>query len=92
MEKIRKKIFEMVKNEYEGIEKKKFIPGKTRVPVSGRTYDYTDINSLIDSALDFWLTTGRFNASFEEKLSKIIKVKNVTTCNSGSSANLLAFS
>ena len=92
MEKIRKKIFEMVKNEYEGIEKKKFIPGKTRVPVSGRTYDYTDINSLIDSALDFWLTTGRFNASFEEKLSKIIKVKNVSTCNSGSSANLLAFS
>lgn len=92
MEKIRKKIFEMVKNEYEGIEKKKFIPGKTRVPVSGRTYDYTDINSLIDSALDFWLTTGRFNSSFEEKLSKIIKVKNVTTCNSGSSANLLAFS
>ena len=49
MKKIRKKIFEMVKNEYRNIEKEKFIPGKTRVPVSGRTYDYTDINSLIET-------------------------------------------
>jgi len=50
------------------------------------------MTSLVDSALDFWLTTGRFNHSFEEKLSAFLgmRSKGVLTVNSGSSANLVA--
>ncbi|MEA1835255.1 lipopolysaccharide biosynthesis protein RfbH [Methylobacterium durans] len=62
------------------------------VPVSGRVYGASDMESLVDSALDFWLTTGRFNTAFERKLSRYLGVKNVLTVNSGSSANLVAFS
>ena len=46
-----------------------FVPGESPVPVSGKVYGASDMQSLVDSALDFWLTTGRFNAAFEEKLS-----------------------
>ncbi len=50
------------------------------------------MQKLVDSALDFWLTTGRFNDEFEQKLASCIGVRNALTINSGSSANLLAFS
>src|SRR5262249_209330 len=69
-----------------------FVAGKSPVPVSGRVYDGSDIKSLVDSALEFWLTTGRFNAAFEERLSRILGARYVLTVNSGSSANLVAFS
>jgi CDP-6-deoxy-D-xylo-4-hexulose-3-dehydrase len=69
-----------------------FMPGTSPVPVSGRVYDASDMKSLIDSALEFWLTTGRFNDDFQEKLAKRIGVKYALTVNSGSSANLAAFS
>ncbi len=71
---------------------KPFIPGSSAVPVSGRVYDSSDMKMLVDSALDFWLTTGRFNAEFESKLAKRIGVRHALTVNSGSSANLVAFS
>ncbi len=61
------------------------------VPVSGRVYDASDMQSSADAALDFWLTTGRFNDAFEEKLSKRIGARYAMTVNSGSSANLVAF-
>lgn len=77
------------KNEYSDSE---FIPGKSRVLVSGRVFDENDIVTLVESSLDFWLTTGRFNKKFEEKLSKFIGIKHLSTANSGSSANLLALS
>jgi len=92
MKKIRKEIFNLVEKEFKNQKKNKFKAGETPIPVSGRIYDYTDINSLVDSALDFWLTTGRFNSKFQDRLSNFIKIKKVLTCNSGSSANLLAFS
>ena len=61
------------------------------VPVSGRVFDAADVVSLVDSALDFWLTTGRFNDAFERRLSDFLGRKYVRTVNSGSSANLVAF-
>ncbi len=70
----------------------KFIPGETPVPVSGRVFDADDIAHLVDSSLDFWLTTGRFAESFERDLAKFLDVREAILCNSGSSANLLALS
>ena len=64
---------------------------RSLVPVSGRVYGEEDMVSLVDSALDFWLTTGRFNAAFERRLGDFLGRKHVLTVNSGSSANLVAF-
>lgn len=69
-----------------------FVPGESAVPVSGKVYGARDMQMLVDSALDFWLTTGRFNAAFEERLSARLGVRHALTTNSGSSANLLALS
>jgi CDP-6-deoxy-D-xylo-4-hexulose-3-dehydrase len=71
---------------------KSFTPGQSSVPVSGRVFDARDMQALVDSALDFWLTTGRFNAAFEERLASYVGAKKALTVNSGSSANLVAFS
>ncbi|PKB14538.1 CDP-6-deoxy-D-xylo-4-hexulose-3-dehydrase [Novosphingobium kunmingense] len=71
---------------------KPFVPGESPVPVSGKVYGASDMRSLVDSALDFWLTTGRFNTEFEDRLAKRIGVAHALTTNSGSSANLLALS
>src|SRR5947209_9243806 len=68
----------------------KFVPGETPIPVSGRVFDQTDMQSLVDSALDFWLTTGRFAAQFEKEFARFVGIRTATLVNSGSSANLLA--
>ncbi|MEQ1885364.1 MAG: lipopolysaccharide biosynthesis protein RfbH [Bryobacteraceae bacterium] len=67
-----------------------FVPGKTPVPVSGRVFDASDMQSLVDSGLDFWLTTGKFAAQFEKAFARFMGVRSATLVNSGSSANLLA--
>ena len=69
-----------------------FVPGQSSVPVSGRVYDASDMRSLVDSSLDFWLTTGRFNDAFEARLAARLGAKFAMTVNSGSSANLVALS
>ena len=69
-----------------------FVPGESAVQVSGKVTSPADMRSLVDSALDMWLTTGRFNDEFEAKLRKFIGVRHALTTNSGSSANLLALS
>jgi len=69
-----------------------FVPGQTPVPISGRTFDAADIQSLVDSALDFWLTTGRFADQFEAEFSEFFGMRHTVLVNSGSSANLLAIS
>lgn len=69
-----------------------FVPGESPVPVSGKVYGDTDMQLLVDSALDFWLTTGRFNDQFEARLAARLGVAHALTTNSGSSANLLALS
>jgi CDP-6-deoxy-D-xylo-4-hexulose-3-dehydrase len=69
-----------------------FVPGVTQVPVSGKVYDAEDMASLVESGLDFWLTTGRFADQFEKSLAKRLGLSHAVLVNSGSSANLLAFS
>jgi CDP-6-deoxy-D-xylo-4-hexulose-3-dehydrase len=71
---------------------KPFSPGETPVPVSGRCFDASDVKALVDSALDFWLTAGPYNEQFQTNLAKRIGVRYALTVNSGSSANLVAFS
>jgi CDP-6-deoxy-D-xylo-4-hexulose-3-dehydrase len=71
---------------------KPFTPGQSSVAVSGRVFDSSDVKSLIDASLEFWLTTGRFNDQFQSELANKIGIRSVLTVNSGSSANLVAFS
>lgn len=68
----------------------KFVPGESKIPVSGKVFDAEDMMSLVDSSLDFWLTTGRFAEEFKKEFSKFLGVPHAILCNSGSSANLLA--
>ena len=69
---------------------KKFIPGTSAIPVSGKVFDEKELHSLVNASLDGWFTTGRFNETFEKALGKYIGVSKVLTVNSGSSANLIA--
>lgn len=66
--------------------------GQSPCPVSGRVYGAGDMRSLVDSSLDFWLTTGPFNDAFEAGLATRLGAEFAMTVNSGSSANLCAFS
>ena len=89
----REKIFKLLEEHYkEELETPEFIPGKTPVPVSGKFTDVEDLKYLIDASLDFWLTEGRFTDDFENGFSEFLGIKHVAPVNSGSSANLLAFS
>ncbi len=67
-----------------------FIPGQTTIPPSGKVLGPEELVNLVDASLDAWLTTGRFNEAFETKLAAYLGLPHVLTCNSGSSANLLA--
>ena len=69
-----------------------FIPGSTIIPPSGKLIGASELQNMVDASLDGWLTAGRFNESFENKLAEFIGVKYALTVNSGSSANLTAFS
>lgn len=69
-----------------------FEAGSTVIPPSGKLIDAAEIKNMVDASLDGWLTTGRFNDAFEKRLAEFIGIKFVLTTNSGSSANLLAFS
>jgi len=71
---------------------KPFRPGLDPVPVSGKVLGPEEYVALVDASLDGWLTTGRFNEAFEQRLGEWIGVRHVRTVNSGSSANLVAFS
>lgn len=69
-----------------------FTPGTTPVPPSGKVIGAQELKNMVEASLDGWLTTGRFNAEFEKKLAAFISIKHLITVNSGSSANLVAFS
>ncbi len=88
---LRDRILELV-GEYhrEAFASKPFVPGESPVPVSGRVFDAEDMQSLVDSSLDFWLTTGRFAAQFEKQFARWFGIRTATLVNSGSSADLLA--
>ena len=74
------------------IQHKEFTPGESYIRYAGRIYDEKEMISLVDSALDFWLTAGRFAKQFEAEFAKFLGVKHCLLTNSGSSANLLAIS
>jgi len=69
-----------------------FVPGETVLPPSGKVIGAHELQHMVDAALDGWLTTGRFNAAFESRLAQTLGVTHCITVNSGSSANLVAFS
>jgi CDP-6-deoxy-D-xylo-4-hexulose-3-dehydrase len=69
-----------------------FLEGESRVPVAGRVFDGAEMRLLVDSALDFWLTAGRFADRFEHEFARWMGIRECVLVNSGSSANLLAVS
>ena len=69
-----------------------FVPGKSRINYAGRVFDQAELINAVEASLDFWLTEGRFSESFAEKIGDFLGVEHVLLTNSGSSANLLAFS
>jgi CDP-6-deoxy-D-xylo-4-hexulose-3-dehydrase len=74
------------------LESNTFVPGATMVPPSGKLIDAIELKNMVEASLDGWLTSGRFNFKFETKLATFLGVKHLITVNSGSSANLVAFS
>lgn len=93
LENIKNQIFDLIKEYHaEAFKPTPFVPGQSSVPVSGKVFDHKELQMITESALDGWFTTGRFNTEFEKKLAKRINVKSLITVNSGSSANLVAFS
>jgi CDP-6-deoxy-D-xylo-4-hexulose-3-dehydrase len=90
---LRKKIFELVKK-FSKIKYQKipFRPGIDDVPVSGKVIGEKELVNMVDASLDGWLTTGRFNENFEKRIAEFVGAKYAMTVNSGSSANLVAFS
>ena len=90
---IREQIAKLVE-QYAALEfaPKEFIPGQTPVPPAGKLLDAMEIKNMVEASLDGWLTTGRFNTEFERNLARFFGVRHAITVNSGSSANLVAFS
>lgn len=92
-EELRRQILGLVADYYdEAFAPRAFIPGTTPVPVSGRVFDACELQFLVEAGLDFWLTTGRFAAQFEREFARFCGLRHAILTNSGSSANLLAFS
>jgi CDP-6-deoxy-D-xylo-4-hexulose-3-dehydrase len=91
-EQIKKQIFELVEEYYNSVHKSDSYKEGDPVPVSGRVYDSTDLKYLVDSSLDFWLTSGKYATKFEKDFAKFFGLKKAYLTNSGSSANLLALS
>lgn len=71
---------------------KPFVAGETVIPPAGKVIGELELKYMVEASLDGWLTTGRFNTKFEAELAKYLGVKHLITVNSGSSANLVAFS
>ena len=92
-EELRHQILNLV-TEYhkEAFPLRPFLGGISAVPVSGKVFDEKELQSLVDSSLDFWLTAGRYAEKFEMAFAKVMGMRHAMLCNSGSSANLLAVS
>ena len=88
----KEKILEQVRLYYQNFvdEKKTFEPGD-KIPYAGRVFDENEMVNLVDSALEFWLTSGRYTVEFEKRLGEYLGIRYCSAVNSGSSANLLAF-
>jgi len=91
--KIKKDILKKVKEYYNCIHNNpaEFFPGKTHIHYSGRVFNEKELQYLVDAALEFWLTFGKYSEEFEKRFSRYLGVRWALLVNSGSSANLLAF-
>lgn len=89
---LRAQVIQAARTYYMAIHKRDtpFVPGD-RVPYAGRVFDEQEIEALVDSSLDFWLTTGRYAERFEREFAGFLGARCCSLANSGSSANLLAF-
>ena len=87
----REKILAEVKEYCEKFHKKPAYKEGDRIPYASRVYDSEEMCNLVDSALEFWLTSGRYTDEFESKFAEYLGVRHCSVVNSGSSANLLAF-
>jgi CDP-4-dehydro-6-deoxyglucose reductase, E1 len=89
---LRNQILKLTREYYiEEFSKNQFNPGE-RIPFSGRVFDSEEVSNLVESSLDFWLTSGRFSKEFETRFASFMDSKFCLLVNSGSSANLVAFS
>ena len=89
----RSAILELVREYYkEKYTNQSFQPGQTPIPFAGRIFSEEEMINLVDASLDFWLTTGRYAEEFEAQFAEFMQQRNCLLVNSGSSANLIAFS
>lgn len=89
--KLREEILALVSQYHDAaFPEQTFVPGKTYLPPSGKVCDAKEMQNIVDSALDCWLTTGRFADEFEKLFAQWVGVKHCALVNSGSSANLVA--
>ncbi|MDB5799550.1 MAG: CDP-6-deoxy-D-xylo-4-hexulose-3-dehydrase [Rhodocyclales bacterium] len=92
-EQIREQIIALVRQYGEiATQPRAFVPGESVIPPAGKVIGASEMEFMVDAALDGWLTAGRFNDEFEERLAAFLGVNHLITVNSGSSANLVAFS
>lgn len=89
---IKQQILELAKEYTKYVEKENAQKEKKYIPASGKNVGAEELSNMIEASLDMWLTAGRFNDEFEKEFAKKLGIKYALTTNSGSSANLLAFS
>src|SRR5262245_10299863 len=88
---LRAEILELVREYHRSaFPNKPFDAETTPIPCAGRVFDGDDLVHLVDSSLDFWLTTGRYAAQFEREFARFWGLRHAILVNSGSSANLVA--
>ncbi|HQP92117.1 MAG TPA: lipopolysaccharide biosynthesis protein RfbH [Candidatus Omnitrophota bacterium] len=87
---ISRNILKLVEKYADVAFERKFVPGKSPVPYAGRFFDKKELLNLVDSSLEFWLTSGRYTEEFERRLAEFLHSRYCVMVNSGSSANLLA--
>ncbi len=87
----REEILNLVAEYCDRFHQKKLYEEGDRIPYASRVYDHQEMVNLVDSSLEFWLTSGRYTVEFEKKLAEYLHVRYAALVNSGSSANLIAF-
>jgi CDP-6-deoxy-D-xylo-4-hexulose-3-dehydrase len=92
-ERLRKEILRLVAQYHaEAFAPREFVPGQSVVRYAGRVFDAEELQLAVEASLDFWLTAGRFAEEFESTLAGLLDLDTALLVNSGSSANLVAFS
>ena len=91
IEELRSSILAQVADYYHKVHKERpFTPGETRINYAGRIFDEREMQNMVSSVLDFWLTAGPYAEKFEQELGRFLGVREIIPVNSGSSANLVA--